>query len=353
MSEDFVTKLQLQLRDAAEREARRGPTRRLARTAGAQQVWRPALALAAIALVLFGLISAARSLHHRHTTPAGPGPHVVLRAPLVSQGGGLWTGFGSAWATDPASGQILRLDPRTRAVRARIPVSSDAGFDVGAGAVWVLERSYHSVLVRIDAATNRIAARIPLPFRGGGVIVGRGVVWTGDGLTLVRINPATNRIDRTIGFSRGGYQANGVATDGRRLYLSRADGTLLVFDARTGARLPTPGVEVDGFAAAAARGVVFLATRQRFAALDVRTARTLWSQDLDAQTFNNAVLDGRTLWVEGVARAGGRDRLWRLDAATGRITGTLDLPDFGAPGMAPVAGRLWVVSTSGSLQIIE
>jgi outer membrane protein assembly factor BamB len=231
-------------------------------------------------------------------------------------------------------------------------VGDDPRFDVGAGAVWVLEPSDRSVLVRIDPATNRIAARIRMPFKGG-VIVGGGVVWAGNGLTLVRVDPATNRIDRTIGFSRGGYQANGMATDGRRLYLSRADGTLLVFDARTGARLPSPGVEVDGFAAAAARGVVYLATRQGFSALDVRTARTLWSQDLDAQTFNNAVIAGRTLWVEGVGPAGGRDRLWRLDATTGRVTGSLSLPDFGAPGMAPVAGRLWIVSGSGSLQIVE
>lgn len=351
MSDDFVSRLQLQLRDAAEREARRGRARRFGRAARARRPWRPVLVLAVIALAAIGVISAARSLDQHGTTPAGRGPHVVIRKPLVGTGGGLRTGFGSVWAVDGATGQMLRIDPSTLAVRARIPVRGNVSFNVGAGAVWAVNGR---VLERIDPSTNRVVARIPLPDRSFYVLVGRGAVWVGDSLTLWRIDTRTNTIDRTVGVARSGFQGNGAATDGRDLYVSRADGTLLVFDARTGARLPSPGLEIDGSAfAAAARGVVFLGADQRISALDVRTAHTLWSRKLPVQSFNNGVLDGGTLWIEGGARVAGRDRLWRLDAATGRVTGSLALRDFGAPGMAPVAGRLWLVSGAGVLQVIQ
>jgi streptogramin lyase len=351
MSDDFITRLQLQLRDAAERETQRGRARRLGRAASARQLWRPALVLAAIALAAIGVISVAGSLHHRTTTPAGRGPHLVIRKPFVSAGGGVWAGFGSVWAADQGTGELLRVDPSTLAVRARIPVGANPSFDVGAGAVWGIDGR---VLLRIDPTTNRIAARIALPDATSFVIAGRGAVWVVNGLTLLRVDPRTNAIDRTISLARSGFQVNGGASDGRYLYFSRADGTLLVFDARTGARLASPGLAIDGSAfGAAARGVVFLAGDKAVSALNVHTARTLWSRELPVQNFNNGVLDGRTLWVEGGDRGSGRDRLWRLDAATGRVTGSLGLRDFGAPGMAPVAGRLWLVSGAGVLQVIQ
>jgi outer membrane protein assembly factor BamB len=347
MSEDFVTQLRLQLREAAEREGRRGPARRLARQASAQQLWRPALALAALALAALAVLSLGKSLHHR-PTPAHHGLHLLQRQQLVTAGSFLDTAFGSVWAEDKASGELLRIDPRTRAVRARIKVgASEFGLAFTGGAVWALDSGKR--LLKIDPTTNRVVARFPTQTRG--IFAGRDALWLATPLGMQRFDPATEAFGRPITLTRAGFQTNSVTTDGRELYISRADGTLLVFDAHTGAQRPSPGVEVDGAAVAAAHGVVILADHEGVFALNAHTARTLWSVELSKTPPVNVVLSRGVLWVEGVDETG-LDRLWRLDAATGRITGSVRLQDFGAPGLAVVGDHVWVVSTNGVLQIV-
>lgn len=67
------------------------------------------------------------------------------------------------------SDEDLRIDPATRRVRARIPVPGDARVATGAGAVWALAGDLLYAadqgpvrLLRIDPATNRVVARIPM-----------------------------------------------------------------------------------------------------------------------------------------------------------------------------------------------
>jgi outer membrane protein assembly factor BamB len=346
---DFVTQLRLQLREAAEREARRGSAGRAMREASARRLWRPALALAALALLVIGLIGAARGVDRHRTTPAGHGLHLLLRTPLVGQGGGIWPGFGAMWANDASTGELLRIDPRTHAVRTRTQVGQ-VSFDVGAGAVWANDGQR---LLKVDAATGRVLRRIPLPRQpSGGVLVGRDTVWVGDRSALDGIDPRTLAVRHRIRLAHGGFLANGFATDGRNMYLTRADGTLLVFDAHTGAQRPSPGVPVEGTSVGASHGVVYLATEQAVSALDVRTARTRWSMELPTKTIDYVVLGAGRVWAEGIDRDSGRDRLWRLDAATGRVTGSIELPEFGASGMATHGDRVWIVSTKGVLEIV-
>jgi outer membrane protein assembly factor BamB len=320
---------------------------RAAREASSRRLWRPALALAALLLLVGALISAARSVDRHRTTPAGPGPHLLLRKPLVGQGGGIWPGFGAMWATDESTGDLLRIDPRTHAVRSRTQVGQ-VSFDVGMGAVWANDGRH---LLEIDPATGRIVRRVGLPQPSGGIMVGRGTIWVGDPGGLQGIDPGTGAVRSRIKLSRAGFFANGYATDGRNLYMTRADGTLLVFDAHTGARRPSPAVPVDGSVIGVSRGTVFLVTDKALSALDVRTGRTRWTTQLPTKNLVNALAGGASVWAEGNDRDNGRDRLWRLDAATGRVTGSLQLPEFGASGMAPQGDRVWIVSTKGVLEI--
>jgi outer membrane protein assembly factor BamB len=350
MSEDFVTQLRLQLREAAEREGRRGQAARLGREAVARRLWRPALALAATVLVAIAVVSAARDAGPPPATPAGHGLHLVLRKPLAGQGGTVYAGLGWVWAADASTGDILRLDPRTSAVRGRIHVGGESAFAVGAGAVWALDGNQR--LLRIDPATDRVVARIALPQPAAGVIVAGDTVWVGTKVEIQAVDPRSATVRATIRVARHGYQIDGVATDGRDVYVSRADGTLLVYDAHTGAQLPSPGVEVHG-AVAAEHGIVFTAGDQGLTALDARTARTRWTTELPAQGINGVTLGGGALWAEGVDRDSGRDVLWRIDPASGRVTGSLTLPEFGVSGMASAGGRLWLVSAKGVLQIIR
>jgi hypothetical protein len=59
-------------------------------------------------------------------------------------------------------------------------------------------------------------------------------------------------------------------------------------------------------------------------------------------------MDPRSLWLQGTPTSGGRDQLWRLDAK-GHVTGALPLPDIGVTGMAPLAGRVWLMAPTGTV----
>jgi virginiamycin B lyase len=66
----------------------------------------------------------------------------------------------------------------------------------GAGSLWVLSQSDGSVS-RIDPASNKVAALIPVhvPGKGGEICYGGGFIWvTMDGNPVTRIDPATNKV---------------------------------------------------------------------------------------------------------------------------------------------------------------
>jgi hypothetical protein len=131
-------------------------------------------------------------------------------------------GEGSVWATlsaDPLAdaGEVVRIDPATTGVVARVPVEgTPRDVVVGEGGVWVLsllpERESHLCgaegpceappgslsgmeVLHVDPATNAVVGNYPNALSVG---VGEGAVWMGVWLTegdlgLVRIDPRTGR----------------------------------------------------------------------------------------------------------------------------------------------------------------
>lgn len=105
---------------------------------------------------------------------------------------------------EPYATRIVRIDPATRKVVARVDVSvAGEAFDVAAGdtAVWVTgfdsDREGSGTVLRIDPATNRIVARIPLAFPRCAVADSSGVWVTSVGQaggTISRIEAATNEV---------------------------------------------------------------------------------------------------------------------------------------------------------------
>jgi YVTN family beta-propeller protein len=78
-------------------------------------------------------------------------------------------------------GTVSRIDPRTNAVVATIPVGADPfGIAVGEGSVWVANRRGFSIS-RIDPRTNKVVAAIPVGNRPQGVAAGAGAVWVSVG----------------------------------------------------------------------------------------------------------------------------------------------------------------------------
>lgn len=139
----------------------------------------------------------------------------------------------AVWATDPANGRLLQIDP-AGGLLADIPMGRSAdSIAFGAGSVWVVSFDDGMVL-RVDPAARRVVAPIPvgegplgLAYAAGRVFVGH----FGDG-TVTLVDPATNRVtvEVPIGPEITGLAASGdsvaVAVAGeRRVALLDGDGT--------------------------------------------------------------------------------------------------------------------------------
>jgi hypothetical protein len=110
--------------------------------------------------------------------PPGTGPDSAHVSAVAAAEGAVWVAV--SW--DPWTGEVLRIDPHTNAIRARIPTGGSTGeMRVAAGAVWVLSHPEYTdetkvkgaSLLRIDPASDAIVAtpvREELTFLGGDLI---------------------------------------------------------------------------------------------------------------------------------------------------------------------------------------
>ena len=125
------------------------------------------------------------------------------------------TGAGSVWLVSTGRwhsvhggaivpdghGVLVRLDPATGALRARVRVDrGPTAIAVGSGGAWVLNGrgiGADDTLDRIDARTNRLVASIRVPHWSSAVAVGRRYAWVvsepkSAGGTITRIDLRTN-----------------------------------------------------------------------------------------------------------------------------------------------------------------
>jgi len=169
---------------------------------------------------------------------------VVDRIPVDSPTG-LAFGHGSVWVASAVYGTVSRIDPQTDKVVAKIEVGQgavDIATDESSGAVWVAgvtlsplsdyltntsgtptasasspasrgspENHEDNRLSRVDPATNRVVAEIPIPDAqlGGAtnVVVGEGAVWalSEDG-RLLKVDPEIKEVAAMV--SVGKYSSS-------------------------------------------------------------------------------------------------------------------------------------------------
>lgn len=137
--------------------------------------------------------------------------------------GDLAVAEGSLWAAEGLGGKrVLRLDPVTGKQIAGIDVQlNPTVLAHGAGAIWVVAAEKASkaggvllsvrgwAVYKIDPASNRVVASIPIPtvdpprnvMSSAMLAFARGAVWAGDGFSgaIVRIDPSGERVVATIG----------------------------------------------------------------------------------------------------------------------------------------------------------
>jgi DNA-binding beta-propeller fold protein YncE len=108
----------------------------------------------------------------------------------------------AVWVSDSQADQLLRVDPHSLGVVARIPVGRlPLALAYLGGAVWVRNEKGSSV-DRIDPAHNAVVSRIPVGFflgRDGqdGIGVTSHGLWVG-GLDLQLIDPARARVSARV-----------------------------------------------------------------------------------------------------------------------------------------------------------
>src|SRR5262249_20996634 len=85
-------------------------------------------------------------------------------------------GDGAVWVVGPGS-TVVRIDPRSGRVVKTIPANAEA-LAAGPEGVWAL---FDDGVARIDPATNRLGAKIPVTLgNAGDIAVGGGAVWVTD-----------------------------------------------------------------------------------------------------------------------------------------------------------------------------
>jgi len=119
---------------------------------------------------------------------------------------------GAIWVTNSGGGgdSVARIDPHTNRLAGR-PVRTGASpqsLAVGGGSVWVANHDERTV-TRIDQASGKVVADIPVPSEPHRVAYGAGAAWVGNwhDNSISRIDPATNRVVGSpipIGFHHAG-----------------------------------------------------------------------------------------------------------------------------------------------------
>src|SRR5207237_3304687 len=106
--------------------------------------------------VVSGPMPAAMKPTDRTITRIDPATNAVVDT-ITRVGDILWmaAGEGALWVPSPSTNEVLRLDPATHAITARIPVPTPGAIAVEHGAVWVKSGTYSALntLTRIDPAT--------------------------------------------------------------------------------------------------------------------------------------------------------------------------------------------------------
>jgi len=327
------------------------------------------VAAACTAVLMAGVAGAAIGLRGSAPQPAArhpARPFTVLTRTDLAPGWGQPSGIaavpGGVWLSSWYLGEMVRIDAATGRITARIPVGEpqDGPYSVvyGAGSLWVTDFRT-SDLLRLDPRTGHRIAAIHLPGGIRYVTVGGGYVWVTTMLggsvdnRLIKIDPVTRRV-LAIQPIPGNYGDGGlaIAATSTAVWLLGDGGPAVqavnpasmhvVASARTGAAQYTSALAVSGRDVWALIDGTLDRIDPPWSAVSRQVSLYPWPS---ANSANGALGDetlaagpAGTLWVAGPA-------LYQVNEATmraGSITG------FGAVDNVAVLGQiLWVQADDG------
>jgi YVTN family beta-propeller protein len=235
--------------------------------------------------------------YHVTFIPVGPVPQMLAEAD-----GAIWLAYGGQ------DGKVARIDPKTNAVSAVIPVGNvPVGIAADPSGVWVANLRGDTVQ-RIDPKTNKAAATIKVPSKPEMIASGAGSIWvTANGAgSVVRIDPTSGSVTEIPGVAK--QPAGLVVTNGSVYVTDYASDKIVRIDPATNTIADT----------------------------------------IPSAPFSNYVMsDGRYLWANSQDK---EPAVLRLDpssqvAAPLRFTKSIDdMPT----GLALWNGKLWVANWAGA-----
>lgn len=252
---------------------------------------------------------------------------------------------------------VSRIDPGTnRLVGEPTPLPAD-GWDlaVGAGSVWATQ--FDGSLLRIDARTGRISARIsarPIYF-GSVVTFGGGFVWTGNddernkSGSVSKIDPATNRV---VGNVTGLGSPQSIAFGQRAVWVADHAGWLVKIDPSTLDVVARRRLDFGPHGVVVTEDAVYVADAHghRLLEADPETARVRRIVELPLGPIYPASGAG-SLWSSSAAVWDGEvrdDRVVRVDPRTLRVVQTAHLGGD-VPSLAFGFGSVWAALRTGTV----
>ncbi|HEV8567000.1 MAG TPA: hypothetical protein VGQ92_07865 [Actinoplanes sp.] len=240
------------------------------------------------------------------------------RPAYPADGWDLAVGAGSVWATQ-FDGRLVRIDARTGRISARIsarPIYFGSVVTYGGGFVWTGnddERNRSGSVSKIDPASNRVVGNLPGLGSPQSIAFGRGAVWVADHAGwLVKIDPTRLEV---VARRRLDFGAHGVVVAPHAVYVADAHGGRLL-------------------------------------QADAQTARVIRIAELSPGPIDPVVGAG-AVWSSSASAWGDRpkdDRVVRIDPRTLRIVQTLHLGGS-VPSVAFGFGSVWAPVTTRSVVV--
>ena len=174
--------------------------------------------------------------------------------------GGMVSAFSSLWAASCGDGALLRIDPKTSKVTARITSGADDVKDsiaATADSVWLLTDS-KTTLSRIDPDQNAVVGEIRVPAGCTGLTFGEAALWLAcpNENKVLRINPETNLLEKEISVSA---QPKALAIGANSVWvLCEKDGKIDRIDPKTNQVMKSIELDVAGATGSIAYGDAFL-----------------------------------------------------------------------------------------------
>lgn len=393
----FEERLRLELREAAQREMKSSASSRsAARARTLFETTRRSLAPAAaaglatvLALALVAVILTRAGSDREAVHP----PEIIARLALADSLGAAVSGHGSIWLGDKGERSLLRVDPESHRVIARLPVQGDPSMAPDGETLWVVTEKFpaaptefESQLLRVDPGSDEVAARLPLHVPSGESfagfdlaadetsvwVLGTTGTWHGeDHLGVLRIDPGSGRVTTAFALP-GGWGRVGIALRPDGLWAITDDQRLLRFDARTGEQLSGGRLDLPRGSRAPApaqlrldlprddrdpvRGqlqfagdTLITSTRRGLAGIDPQQGRVVWRRQLG---------EGVTAWTEAdglvwAAVSQGPDRLVAVDPGDGHVVTSVGLDAFGSAGVASIRDELWITTVAGDALVLR